>query len=176
MGVTDEFGHTNTSPDNKLCFSIWTTNKIQAASGIRVTNSLNVIFPTQPEYAYQVELFDTNGIAIPKTEAGKKVGTKFLDFNTNSFVLRSSGPEGYSGPGGRFGVKAQMTIVREKAWPYEMLLIFRPSDLFKIEKPGKYVLRIRFQVIAFPRTGIKRGDYTKNLIRFPPLDYPLTKD
>jgi len=177
IGVTDEFGRTNTSPDTKLCFSIWTTNKIWTINKIGPTNYTRAIFPTEPEIAYQIGLFDANGAAIPKTERGKKVGTKFFDFNANSFILRSTGPDGYSGPGGQFGVKAQVTGVTKKAWEPQgqMLLIFRPSDLFKIDKPGKYTLRIRFQILAFPRTGPGPGDYTTDLIRFPPLDYPLDK-
>ena len=163
IGVTDEFGHTNTSPDLKLCFSIWTTNKTWAP------NNLHAVFPTQPEYAYQVELFDTNGIAVPKTDVGKKVGTRFLDFDINSFVLRSTGPDKTN------GVDSQRILVSEKVWPYEMLTIFRPSDLFKIEKPGDYILQIRFQILTFRRTGPNRGDNTNDLIRFPPFNYPLVK-
>jgi len=177
IGITDEFGHTNTSPEIKLCFSIWATNEIGAANQIKVTNGVFVVFPTSPENAYQVELFDTNGVAIPKTEVGKTIGTNFFDFNTNTFVLRSTG--GYSGSGGWFGVKvkAQREAVTTKARQPQgqMLIIFRPSDLFVIDKPGNYTLRIRFQIIAFTRTGLNRGEYTTDLIRFPPLDYPLTK-
>src|SRR2546425_981835 len=73
IGLTDEFGHTNSSPDHRLCFSIWTTNR-----------SARVAFPTQPEYAYAVELFDTNGIALPRTSLGKRAGSRFLDFGLTS--------------------------------------------------------------------------------------------
>lgn len=169
IGVTDEFGQTNSNPDRRLCFSIWTTNEVTPTQRVRV------IFPNQPENAYQVELFDTNGIPVPKTETGKKVGTKFFDFNTISFLIRATGPGGYSGPGGESGVKAQGAGVTKRAWEPrgQMLLIFRPSDLFDIEKPGRYTLRIRFQIIVFPRTGPQGTHYKTELIRFPPLDYPL---
>lgn len=177
IGITDYYGLTNTPTDRGLCFSIWTTNEVGAANQIIVTNAVSVIFPTQPENAYQVELFDTNGVAIPKTEVGKKAGSKFFDFNTNSFVVWSTG--GYSGPGGWFGVKvkSQREVVTTKAREPQgqMHIIFRPSDLFMIDKPGNYKLRISFQIIAFPRTGPNRGEYKTELIRFPPLDYPLTK-
>lgn len=164
MGVTDEFGHTNTSPDRRLCFSIWTTNRTET------TNSpLHVAFPVQPEYAYRVELFDATGIAIPTTDAGKRVGIKFLDFDTNSFVLKGTGPDS------AHGVEAQTIFADRKVWPYEMLIMFSPSHLFKIEKPGKYTLRLRFQILAFPQIGPNRQLGNIDLIRFPPLDYPLVK-
>jgi hypothetical protein len=158
IGVSDLYGYTNTSPDRQLAFSIWTTNKIWA------TNHTRVIFPTKPEYAWQVELFDTNGVAVPKTTEGKKVGTKFLGFNKQSAVIRSTGG---SEP------NAQTLGAMEKSMSRGGLLLFRPADYFKIEKPGNYTLRIRFQILTFPRTGPNRGEYTNDLIRFPPLDYPL---
>jgi len=160
MGVSDLYGYTNTSPDRDLAFSIWTTNKIWATNNTRVT------FPTKPEFAWQVELFDTNGVAVPKTAAGKNAGTKFLDFGLKTAVVRSTlGPE----------PNAQHWVAMEKSMSRGGLLLFRPSDFFKIEKPGKYTLRIRFQILTFPRTGPTSGDYTNNLIRFPPLDYTLVK-
>jgi hypothetical protein len=160
IGVTDEDGFTNTTPDRRLCFTIWA-----------VTNATtHVVFPTQPEYAYQVDLFDNNGVAISKTELGKKAGTKFLDFGPNSFVLRSTGPDSQ-----KHGIKAQMTIATEKTLPYEMFNMFRPSDFFDIKKSGNYTLQIRFQIIAFPRTGPNRGDHTSDLIRFPVLNYSFIK-
>jgi hypothetical protein len=165
IGVTDELGHTNTSSDLRLCFSIWTTDKIGT------TNRLNVVFPANPENAYQVELFDANGVAIPKTEMGKKVGTKFLDFGPDSFVLHATGPDE------RHGVKAQLAGVTEKAWnPYgQMFIMFRPSDLFDIKDPGNYMLQIRFQILTFPRSDLDQKGYTNRLIRFPPLVYPLVQ-
>jgi hypothetical protein len=77
VGVTDEYGQTNTPPDRHLCFTIWTTNKVWFTNNIDTA-----VFPTQPEYAYQVDLFDTNGVAMPKTELGEKVGSNFLDFDS----------------------------------------------------------------------------------------------
>ena len=160
IGVSDRYGYTNTSPDRDLAFSIWTTNKIWA------TNTTRVTFPTKPEFAWQVELFDTNGVAVPKTAAGKKAGTKFLDFGLKTAVLRATfGPE----------PNAQRWVAMEKTMSRGGLLLFRPSDLFKIEKPGNYTLKIRFQILTFPRTGPNPGEHTNDLIRFPPLDYPLVK-
>lgn len=163
MTVADCYGYTNTSPDRPLCFSVWTTNKVWA------TNNTRVITPVKPEYAYQVELFDTNGVAVPKTVAGKEAGTKFLDFSLKTAKVRvTGGPE----------PNAMRTVVIEKVGTERSpnVLMFRPSDLFKFEKPGHYTLKIRLQILAFPRTGPNPGEYTTDLIRFPPLVYPLVRN
>jgi hypothetical protein len=123
--------------------------------------------PTKPEYAYQIELFDTNGVAVPKTAAGKKMGTKFLDFDQKSAVIRST-----AGPEPNAMRTMVMEIVGGERSPSPFTL--RPSDLFEITKPGNYTLRMRFQIVAFPSGGLNHG-YTNSLISFPPLDYPLVK-
>jgi hypothetical protein len=147
IGITDEFGTTNSLSTRRLCFSIWgPTNEHARAT-----------FPTHPEYAYQVELIGSNGIAVPKTAAGKKAGSKFFDFGPNA---------------GEQGIKIQRTFVGRKDAPFEMLVIFRPDELFKIEEPGNYVLRLRFQILA-PRTGKTATNGVRQLIRFPVVEYPI---
>lgn len=170
MSVSDYYGYTNTSPDRPLCFSVWTRNVSRWTTNkfLQPINYSMVISPVKPEYAYQVELFDTNGVAVPKTAAGKRAGTKFLDFCLKTAVVRLTfGPE----------PNAMRTMVIEKVGAERSpnLFTFRPSDLFEISKPGNYTLKIHLQIIAFPRTGPNRGEYTNKLIRFPPLDYPLVK-
>lgn len=137
----------NTSPDHELFFIPWTTD-----------GSAWFAVPIEPEYAYQVELFDTNGAAMPRTEQGQKVGTKFFDFT-------SSAP--------KEGIGTKRLRADRKGQPVGMPLLFRPSDLFKVDEPGNYKLQVRFQILTFPRTGPNREDYTNHLIRFPSLEYPL---
>jgi hypothetical protein len=148
IGMSDQDGCTNSAPDRYLTFAIWSTN-----------GPIHIVFPTQPEYAYQVELFDTNGIAIQKTEMGKQVGKRFDDFD--EFAMKKN-------------IKVNAEAVKKNE-PAPWSLMFRPIDLFEIDKPGNYTLRIQFQILAFPRTGPNRGDYVKRIIRFPALDYPLVQ-
>lgn len=152
IGVTDYYGLTNTPTDRRLCFTVWTTNRIWH------NNPTHVIIPTEPEYAYQVELLDTNGIAVAKTELGKTVGSKFMDFNLTPSIS---------------GIHTQMIGANRRGNASTLLIIFCPKDYFEITKPGNYTLRIRFQILAFQDTGPNRGDYTNVLTRFPPLNYPL---
>jgi hypothetical protein len=141
----------NTSTGGQLCYVHWTTGQ-----------PTWIAIPAEPECAYLVELLDTNGIVVPKTKLGKKVGTKFFDFDA---VPRKD-------------VKVRHLHVDKRGEPAAVDYLFYPyhvSDLFQIKNPGRYTLRIWFQMLAFPRTGPNRRDYTNNLIRFPPLDYQLVK-
>ena len=55
-----------------------------------------------------------------------------------------------------------------------LVLPFRVSDFFEITKPGNYNFQIRFQMAAWvvePGTTNK----TYKIIRFPALDFPITK-
>jgi hypothetical protein len=146
--ITDDLGSTNTPLDRQLCFCLRT-----------VTNGLQrVAFPSEPEYAYQIELFDTNGIAQPKTALGKRAGTKFLDFDARAFDR---------------AIKIQHTFARGKDKPPALLILFRPSDLFAIERPGRYTLRISLQVLSISKPSPDRRHAPPRLIRFPAIDYPL---
>jgi hypothetical protein len=149
IAVTGENLTNNTSPNDLLVFLTWSTNA-----------PTSFVVPAEPEYAYQVELLDSNGVAVQKTELGKKIGEKFFDF---SFSAAEKGVKIIHMHASKVG---DMTSAP---------LLFRPKDLFKIEKPGNYKLLIRFQILTFPRTGPGRGEYTNDLIRFPVLVYPLVK-
>lgn len=145
IGVRDFMNETNSPVDRELCFSIWTTTNDQP----------RVLFPSHQEYAYQIELSDSNGVTVPKTAMGRKVGARFSDFNVKKQTYR--------------------TIVEQKTVPSGWRVMFRPSDLFEIQKPGDYTLRIRFQMLRYERIGPQPWDFTNVPVIFPPLDYPLFK-
>jgi hypothetical protein len=145
---SDDFTN-NTTTESVLSFVPWTTS-----------SSAWIVVPVEAEYAYQVDMFDTNGVAIPKKELGKKVGSKFFDFDAS---------------GSQKGIATRHLFVRKIGEVTGSLSLFRPEDLFQIEKLGKYTLRIRFQILTFPRTGPGHKNYTNDLIRFPAIDYPLIK-
>lgn len=139
----------NTTTDDMLDFVPWTTN-----------NYGQLVVPIDPEYAYQVTLLDANGVAVPKTALGRKTGTKFFDFDADAH---------------KENIPTKSLRATEVGHVTGTLPLFRPDDLFKIEKPGNYTLQIRFQILTFPRTGPARRDYTNELIRFPILNYPLVQ-
>lgn len=148
-GASD-YSTNSTSPDDKLVFIPWTTK-----------DPAWIAFPADLEYACEIELLDTNRAKVPKTELGKKVGAKFLDFDVGAY---------------KKGIKLKRERADKEGEPVATPILFYPSrtrDLFRIEEPGNYTLKIRFQILAFPRTGPKRGHYTNQLIRFPTLNYPI---
>jgi hypothetical protein len=145
------------TPDEELIYSIRTT---------AATNDQSMVWvPAEPEYRYQVELLDVNGASVSKTDLGRKVGTKFFDFDVDAPIK---------------GIKRQLTLSDaiervDKGEVFHVMSLFRPAEYFKIEKPGIYTLRVRLQVYVLLRKGTKNQDYKPLLIRFSAVDYPVIK-
>ena len=150
VGFDGQHGTNNTTIDDWLVFLPWTTNN----------HTVWISVPVEPEYAYRIELLDTNGLTVPKTARGKRAGSRFDDFDAH--------------PSKR-GIAIKHLAAHKMDGVTDSPMLFRAADMFKIEKPGLYRLHIQFQILVFPRTGVGRGAYTNELIRFPPLDYPLIK-
>jgi hypothetical protein len=150
VGVAGWPNTTNTTADDWLNFLPWTTNN----------NTVWIAVPAEPEYAYKIELLDTNGLSVSKTPRGKKAGGKFDDFDAHP---------------SKHGIQVKRLTAHRMDGPTESPRLFRAADMFEIEKPGRYILRVQFQILVFPRTGAGRGAYTNELIRFPPLEYPIIK-
>lgn len=146
------FSTNDTSISDSLAMFAWTTNR-----------SAWITIPEKLEYAYQVELLGTNGAAMPKTQLGKMIGTKFFEFDSRG------------SKNGIAVVHLRARKIGEMAGAPLLFYPYRMEDLFRIDKPGRYTLQISFQILTFPRTGPNRSDYTNNLIRFSPLRYPLIK-
>jgi hypothetical protein len=162
IGITGSKFSTNDTPTNdKLNFGIWRT----------ATNNQAIVYiPTALEYIYQLELIDTNGVALPKTELGKKIGVKFLDLEPsfaidNGFKLARERAMDEPSWGGRY-------LFFPTRAGYGGQATYSPEDLFEIKRSGNYMLRIHFQIIA--RTGLGQ-DETAHVVRFPALDYRLVK-
>ena len=145
-----------TSTDDAIIYVIWTTG-----------NPAWVALPADPEYAFRIELLDTNGLPVPKTEACNSIGINFYEFGPKNKVKVKHYHANRRGRGVALSYLLLPADPRGSPWPD------RASDLFKIPGPGRYTLRVWFQILAFPTTGPGRKDYTRDLIRFPPLDYPL---
>ena len=143
VGLTDHNGNTNASAGSVLAWTVFGPGKKPTLVGL----------PPQPEFAFQVELFDEKGNAVPKTGLGLRTGRRFSELSAQSE-----------------GVHMQLIKATSEAEQLTQVLLFRPSDLFTITAPGRYTLRIRFQIVAFFGNP---GNTTRKLIRFAPLDYNL---
>jgi hypothetical protein len=160
---SSNFTTNNTAVNDKLNFCIWRT----------ITNNQAIVYmPTALEYVYQLDLLDTNGVALPKTELGKRIGVKFWDLepsfanNTGFKLSREHTTESGTGIG------AQWLFFPTKSG-FGGQPIYSPNDLFEIKQPGNYTLRIRFQIIV--ASSMADVYKTAHIVRFPPLDYPLVK-
>jgi hypothetical protein len=152
----------NTPPDNKLNFCIWQTT----------TNNQEIVYmPTAPEYVYQLELLDTNGIALPKTELCKNIGVKYWDF-APSFAKDSGFKLAEEHIVNGQGIGARYLFFPHRSGYFNGEPFYSPNDLFEIKNPGNYTLRIRFQFIVASETNVYK---TAHIVRFPPLIYPLVK-
>ncbi len=147
--VTDARGRTNTTPEHILTWGVSTV----------LTKPPPVRLPPVDGYLCQVEMTDAGGKAVPKTAFGRAIGKNFYDLDkpSRSMVKRA-----------KLVLNASTNFVeRPLAFP-----LFRAKDVFKIDKPGAYTLRIRFQILVF--SG-QRGQMKPHAVRFPPLDVPLVE-
>jgi hypothetical protein len=159
-GIANSGLSTNNTPiDADLIIGLWTTK----------TNIYSVYFPYAPEYAYQVELFDTNGVAMPKTDYGKRFGTKYFQLDTNfsnhDAKLHLDMAQHEPGFGGHC-LFFQTKPTQGAGY------IYTANDLFVINNPGRYRLQIRVQMIVRTGNGLNE---TAHIVRFPTLNYPLVK-
>jgi len=161
IGVASSAFTTNDTPvDDKLIFGVWKTT---------TNNYAMVYIPTEPEYAYQVELLDTNGTAMPKTRLGEQVGRRFFALDTTFSSEGAQLRRAYATD--KPGFPSQYLFFPSKPG-HGGRPVYSPNDLFDIKKPGRFTLRIQFQIIV--RTGTGKNK-TAHIVRFPPLDYPLVK-
>jgi len=144
------------TPDQKLARCVRTTG-----------SKLLVRFPRAREYAYDVNLYDCNSNAVPKTPLGKTVGTTFSKFGYKDSAIfgRLWTPDPNIGLAPAFNVNSG-----EEHWE----IAFRVSDYFEVTKPGDYTLKIRFQIAA-PVMETGTTNLTTKVIRFPIMDFPITQ-
>jgi hypothetical protein len=106
---------------------------------------------------------------MPKTDYGKRFGSKCLEWDTT-----------FSNEGAKL---QRAVVMREPDTGMHYLFVssdrdgtygytYSPSDLFIVKKSGRYRLQIRFQMIVQTGSGLDRKAH---IVRFPPLYYPLFK-
>jgi hypothetical protein len=98
---------------------------------------------------------------VPKTALGLTVGSKFDDFERDSRLGK---------------IKLQGLDVGDLLDQGGGIPLFRPTDMFQIEKPGTYTLRIRFQFFAFPQDRYNPGRFLEYVLKFPDLEYTVIKE
>jgi hypothetical protein len=143
-----KYSTNNTSVDDEIVVFTWTTNSPTWAVSV----------PKEVEYFCKIELFDSDGKAVKKTAAGKKIGSKFLEFNEK-----------------HQGIIIKQRYVDRKNTQMSAPNLFypyKPRDLFIIDKPGTYTLKVWLQLLAVINEP-GQDQHKAKLIRFDPLSYPL---
>ena len=139
IAIMDEYGFTNSSPMRRLVFAIFNSKE-----------STRIAVPELQKCFCLVDLIDSNRMQVKKTELGKQFGQNFFDLDDYDVREKMRLSDGAS-------------LRSHPAWT----ILFRPEDLFVINKPGRYTLQMRFQIVV-PRNFAKHP--VKELIRFPVID------
>lgn len=108
------------------------------------------------EYLARIELFDTNNVPVPKTELGKKY--KLAPLPPWRREVLQTDPRSHG---------------RRYSWPlsyqwHKFLEFPPPAKLFRIEAPGRYHLRMEFQLYDVRYTN-------RTGVRFPPVELPVIR-
>lgn len=124
------------------------------------TNSLIDVFLLKQEYFCRVELFDSNNKPMQRTSKGRQLGARFhelKEFNEKAIQFTARGNWKM--------LPARPTTGSASDFP-------PASELFVIKKPGIYTMKLEFQVFTRIPGGTNR---TLTFIKFPPVNYQLTK-
>jgi hypothetical protein len=129
------------------------------------------IFMLRPEYGYRVFAKSENGERLEATRLGARYGEKFgeirgYDKDTLDFSRRR---------GDRHPDRERPYYVGKAAQGFSGLprSLPAPEELFRFNKPGKYIMWIEMQVLCCPSGRGAAGDIY--LVKFPPVGLQVIK-
>jgi hypothetical protein len=147
-----------------------------------LTSNRTIFAVYQPEISYgcRSELFDANGVAVPKTELGKTEGSFFADLDPEvglkesrvKFEQRRAFTYGYTG-GGAVNLVYNGNEIKAHMNHFDYGFArcsdqHRPLDHFCISNAGEYRLKLTYQVFELV------GDSVLKLVRFPTMEGKIT--
>jgi hypothetical protein len=129
--------------DEELCFGVCSSS----------SSEVELAWPKDKEKLCLIILRDAQGEEIAKTSLGKTIGKHFGD-------LRDFGKE-----------RTVPIFASSKSGPSPFL--FRPCDIFRIKKPGQYILQLEFQFYQ----KVSRGALSEmKLMHVPVFSVPIIRD
>jgi hypothetical protein len=139
---------------------------------------ISVVYQPEPLYGCRFELFDTNGVAVPKTELGKTEGAFFSDLDPE-VGLKESSVKFEPRPAFINTHMAPVNLVYNgneiKAHKCNFTGGFargldqrRPLDNFCIFNAGEYKLKLTYQFFELV------GNKSLRLVRFPTIEQRIT--
>ncbi len=118
-----------------------------------LTNQSSVVICSKSlDYSWKIELWDANGKLVPKTRSGASVGKYFERTQIPRTEIRRLEVDPSQEP--------TMTLVR-------------PSNLFRISKPGKYTMSITLKVMQLVDKGVALPE--PKTILLGPVKIPLRR-
>ncbi len=160
---------------SNLMACVWILNPIPTPSDVisygffsTGTNEIDLyIAPRRPRVYHfcRVEMMDTNGQPLAKTPIAIELNSTFVT-QTNklpSNAFRKLHPEW-----------KQLTpyVASPPKEGSAAYYFYKPEQLFKIEKPGKYILKLEFQAVKPAELRPGADEY---VITFPPIKIPIVK-
>jgi hypothetical protein len=122
------------------------------------SGEVELAYVPDTRYSMQIHMYDANGLEIPKTRAGSKVGSKFDELksykDTHTGVMIAGGS--YDNNRGLGGGKALPT----------------PKALFDLKQPGIYSMKIEMQMFVVLKST---NQWSRKLIRFSPITIAVEK-
>ncbi|MDB6021956.1 MAG: hypothetical protein JWQ04_1813 [Pedosphaera sp.] len=144
---------TNLSADEKISVSF-----------LSHTNATATFFFPKAEYICRMQLFDTNGVIVPKTGIGKQIGEKFDSLDGYSWDAVNK--RGHNTGGSE---KPDLGVAHVNSGTGRD---FAPVDqLFEVKDHKDYVLSLQFQL--FKLIG-DETNHTFKLVRLPTIEIPVS--
>ena len=121
---------------------------------------VNLYFPIDKAYFMRMAMYGPDGKEVPKTKLGKGYGAKwdrlhsYKDTRLQPIPAEGSYKENLGQAAGQ--------------------ILPSPKDLFSMEKPGIYTLKVQIQLFRYAATT-NTSEWNRNLLRFPPVKIKIEK-
>jgi hypothetical protein len=144
---------------------------------LTTNRAITIVYEPEVSYYYKAELFDKNGVAVPKREPSQTIGSHFADLDPEVGLKESRVNFEHSSEFMHYGGEVHLLyngneiIAHKKSFSYgDARCSTQPLhlELFNISSAGEYRLRLTFQIFELiGNEGIK-------LVRFPPVEDTIT--
>lgn len=134
---------------------------------LETTNEIptpTVYFP-KAMFFCNMQLFNSNGVAVGKTLSGERYGQQFFDLKAYSW--ESVNKVGHNTGGSE---RPDMVFVHTNG--ASALKLPSAQELFKVKDAGNYKLLIKFQVFKMIGSGT---NHTFRIVQIPQMEVPVVK-
>ncbi len=140
--------------------------------------TIEIVDEPEPSYFYRAELFDTNGVAVPKTQLGQTVGLHFgnldpeVGLKISGITFKQRGfSYGYTGGAVSLVYNGNEINAYKCNFAYghaRCSIHFPALKLFNVSSVGEYRLRLTYQVFELI------DNHAIKLVRFPTIEEKIT--